>query len=133
MSRFTHLLIVALNALTAPAHAAQVSADAILGTYLNPDRSRTVEVYKENGLYYGVIATAPARPDGNEGVGFVVFKDFQFNPVTHVWENGRLDSPMTPRINFAGRLSLNEQRDLIVSGRGLAALAGASLFPRVND
>lgn len=133
MSRFAHLPLLALSALAAPAQADQTSADAILGTYLNPDRSRTVEVYKENDLYYGVIATAPALPDGNKGVGFVVFKGFQFNPVSHVWENGRLDSPMTPRITFAGRLLLTDQGDLIVKGRGLAALAGASLFPRVRD
>lgn len=133
MPRFIHLIAAFLFAFTSTAQADQTTADAILGTYLNPDRSRTVEVYKDNGRYFGVISTAPAQPDGNEGVGFIVFRDFQFNPATHTWDNGRLDSPMRPRINVAGRLSLNERGDLVVQGRGLAALAGSSLFPRVGN
>lgn len=133
MPRLASLITVSLCVMTSTAQADQTTADAILGTYLNPDRSRIVEVYKENGRYFGVIATAPAQPDGNEGVGFVVFRDFQFNPESHAWEEGRLDSPMRPRINVAGRLSLNERGDLIVQGKGLAALAGVSLFPRVGD
>lgn len=133
MPRSLLLHLMVLSAFTPPVYADQMSADAILGTYLNSDRSRTVEVYKEDGRYFGVIATAPAEPDGNEGVGFVVFKGFRFNPEAKIWENGRLDSPMVPRINFAGRLSLNEQGDLIVRGKGLAGLAGSSLFPRTGD
>lgn len=133
MPRFTQILIAALCAFTTPVQADQTNADAILGLYLNPDRSRTVEVYKESGAYFGVIASAPAQPDGNEGVGFIVFRDFRFNPETHDWEDGRLDSPMRPRINVAGRLSLNERGDLVVRGQGLAALAGASVFPRVAE
>jgi len=133
MPRRRLLPLVILSAFSSPVYADQISADAILGTYLNPDRSRTVEVYKENDRYFGVIATAPSEPDGNEGVGFVVFKDFQFNPAANVWEHGRLDSPMAPRIKFAGRLSLNEEGDLIVRGSGLAALAGTSRFPRVRE
>lgn len=132
MPRFTHLVAAILFAFTSTAQADQTTPDSILGTYLNPDRSRTVEVYKDNGRYFGVIATAPAQPDGNEGVGFIVFRDFRFNPDTQVWEDGRLDSPMRPRINVAGRLSLNERGDLIVQGRGLAALAGSSRFSRVG-
>jgi len=133
MPRFAYLFAACVFTLSNTAEADQTTADAILGIYLNPDRSRTVEVYKDNGRYFGVIATAPAQPDGNEGVGFIVFRDFQFNPESQTWENGRLDSPMRPRINVAGRLSLNERGDLVVQGQGLAALAGSSLFPRIGN
>ncbi|MEM8837581.1 MAG: DUF2147 domain-containing protein [Pseudomonadota bacterium] len=116
-----------------PISAEPLEADAILGTYINPDRSRTVKVYKDDGRYFGVIATAPEIPDGNEGVGFIVFKDFEFNPEKGVWENGRLDSPMQPKIEFSGRLSIDENGDLIVRGFfGLPVFGGSSVFPRVK-
>lgn len=108
--------------------------DAILGTFLNPDQTRTVRVYEDKGAYFGVIATAPAIPDGNEGVGFVVFKDFRFNERKRLWENGRLDSPMSPRIEFSGQLSLAANGDLIVRGFfGMPWIGASSVFPRITD
>ena len=109
------------------------SADDILGIYLNPDRSRTVEVYKEDGKYFGVISSAPEEPDGNEGVGFIVFKDFEFDEIEKVWRNGRLHSPMYFRSKFSGILKLGPKGDLIVRGFvGLPILGGDSFFPRVE-
>ncbi len=132
MKGLAKTLLATLLLATSQASADQVSAGAIIGTYLNPDRSRTVEVFQKDGRYFGVIATAPAEPDGNEGVGFVVFRDFVFNAATHTWDQGRLDSPMRPKINVPGQLSLNASGDLIVRGRGIAAVAGSSVFPRVE-
>lgn len=130
--RSTLILSVIFGLAVSPVLSEQISPDAILGTYLNPDGTRTVKIYNENDRYFGVIATAPKQPDGNEGVGFIVFRDFVFDPDTNTWKDGRLDSPMRPRINVSGRLALNENGDLIVRGRGVAALAGATIFPRVD-
>lgn len=124
---------VATALLTSSASSKPVEADAIIGTYLNPDRSRTVEVYKRDSRYFGVIASAPKTPDGNEGVGFIVFKNFEFNSKKNVWENGRLDSPMQPKIEFSGRLSLDSEGNLIVRGYfGVPAFGGSSTFPRLK-
>lgn len=127
-------LIGACIALATTQTAAQtLNADAILGTYLNPDRSRTVEVYKSGDRYFGVITSAPEVPDGNEGIGFVVFKDFVFNSQKGLWENGQLDSPMTPRIAFSGILSLDGAQNRVVRGFvRIPALGGSSVFTKVR-
>ena len=109
------------------------SEDDILGFYLNPDRSRTVEVYKEGGEYFGVIHSAPEEPDGSEGVGFVVFKEFEFDKEKNVWAKGRLHSPMYFRSKFSGILKLDTGGNLIVRGFvGIPLLGGDSLFLRVE-
>lgn len=128
------LAIVVLAATFSPvAPAWAASPDDILGTYLNPDGSRTVRVYKREGLYFGVIATAPAEPDGNEGVGFVVFRDFVFDPEQRAWVSGTLDSPMFPKIEYSGQLSLSPENDLIVRGFVVIPIfGGSSTFPRIG-
>jgi len=130
------LALASLSALSLSAFSGTAkanNADAILGTYLNPDKSRTVRVYKENGRYFGVIATAPAVPDGSEGVGYLVFDNFEFSPTEHQWTRGELRSPMYGRQVFSGVLSLNDTDDLIVHGFvGIPLLGASSVFPRVE-
>jgi len=111
----------------------QVAADDILGIYINPDKSRTVRVYKEDGQYFGVIHTAPDEPDGSEGIGFIVFKNFVFNEYDKTWEEGKLHSPMYARNIFPGTLRLDTNKNLIVRGFiGFKFLGGNSIFPRQN-
>jgi len=110
-----------------------VKSDDIIGLYENPNKTRTVRVYKNKNLYYGVIETAPEKPDGSEGVGYVVFKDFKFDADNGVWNEGKLKSPMYLRGTYSGILSLNENKDLVVKGfLGVPILGGSSLFPRIS-
>jgi len=126
-------LAVGLGFANPAALADTVSPDAILGVYLNPDRTRTVKIYEEADRYFGVIATAPSQPDGSEGVGFVVFRDFVFNDARAIWEGGQLDSPMFPKVTFSGSLSLDASGNLVVHGFvGVPLLGGSSVFPRVE-
>ncbi|MFP2996832.1 DUF2147 domain-containing protein [Spongiivirga sp. MCCC 1A20706] len=111
----------------------QVSADDILGIYVNPDKSRTVKVYKENGQYFGIIHSAPDEPDGSEGIGFIVFKNFVFDQDDKTWKEGKLHSPMYARNVFPGTLRLDTNKNLIVRGFiGFKFLGGNSIFPRQN-
>lgn len=92
------------SAVTQGQSVSAANSDDILGNYRNPDGSRTVRVYKENERYFGVIATAPEVPDGNEGVGYLVFDGFRYDPEQDRWVSGALHSPMYQRQRFDGIL-----------------------------
>ena len=88
----------------------QPQADAILGKWLNEDKDAHVEIYKENGKYYGKIVWLkepneeltgkPKLDDENEDeslrsrpiMGLVILKDFVFDGDDE-WEDGTIYDP----------------------------------------
>jgi uncharacterized protein (DUF2147 family) len=90
---------------------AQNSGDDILGVWWNPEMTSRVEVYKENGLYYGKIiwlkadenedGSAPRKDLNNDDdalrkrrvFGMVVMKELRWDAKQKEWDKGRLYDP----------------------------------------
>lgn len=86
-------------------------ADAIVGKWLNEDKDAHVQIYKEDGKYYGKIvwlnepnepATGlPKLDDENEDeslrsqpvMGLVLLKDFVYDEDDREWEDGTIYDP----------------------------------------
>lgn len=90
---------------------AQNSGDDILGIWWNPEMTSRVEVYKENGLYYGKIiwlkadenedGSTPRRDIHNENerlrtrrvMGLIAMKELRWDEKQNEWDKGRLYDP----------------------------------------
>ena len=90
---------------------AQNSGDDILGVWWNPEMTSRVEVYKENGLYYGKIiwlkadenedGSTPRKDLNNDDdalrkrrvFGMVVMKELRWDAKQKEWDKGRLYDP----------------------------------------
>lgn len=86
-------------------------SDAIIGKWLNEDQDAHVQIYKENGKYFGKIvwlkepnepATGlPKLDDENEDeslrsqpvMGMVLLKDFEYDADDQEWEDGTIYDP----------------------------------------
>ncbi len=93
-----------------PLMAQKYSADAILGKWLNEDKDAHIEVYKNDGKYYGKIVWLrdpideetgkPKLDDENSDeelqkrpiLGLVILKDFIFDG-DEEWEDGTIYDP----------------------------------------
>jgi hypothetical protein len=89
----------------------QSKGDEILGTWWNPEMTSRVEVFKENGFYYGKIiwlradenedGSTPRRDVHNEDeslrdrrvLGLVVMNDLRWDEKQNEWDKGRLYDP----------------------------------------
>jgi uncharacterized protein (DUF2147 family) len=87
------------------------NADAIVGKWLNEDKDAHVQIYKENGKYYGKIvwlkepnepATGlPKLDDDNEDeslrsrpvMGLILLKDFIYDSDDNEWQDGTIYDP----------------------------------------
>jgi len=86
-------------------------ADAIMGKWLNEDKDAHIQIYKENGKYYGKIvwlnepnepATGlPKLDDENDDealqsrpvMGLILLKDFIYDSDDNEWEDGTIYDP----------------------------------------
>ena len=89
----------------------QSNGDEILGVWWNPEMTSRVEVYKENGLFYGKIIwlKADENEDGSKPrrdihsedealrnrrvLGLVVMKELHWDEKQNEWDKGRLYDP----------------------------------------
>jgi uncharacterized protein (DUF2147 family) len=87
------------------------TADAIIGKWLNEDKDAHVQIYKENGKFFGKIvwlnepnepATGlPKLDDDNEDeslrsrpvMGMILLKDFVYDSDDAEWEDGTIYDP----------------------------------------
>ena len=90
----------------------QSNGDEILGIWWNPEMTSRVEVYKENGLYYGKIiwlkadenedGSSPRMDLNNEDeslrdrrvLGLVAMKELRWDEKQNEWDKGLLYDPM---------------------------------------
>lgn len=56
----------------------QKSADAIIGKWLNPDRTKKMEIYKLGTEFYGKLIWM-SEPTSKAKVGDLVLKDFKYD------------------------------------------------------
>jgi uncharacterized protein (DUF2147 family) len=87
------------------------TADKILGKWLNEDQDAHVQIYKENGMYFGKIVWLkepneldtglPKLDDENEDetlrsrpvMGLILLKDFVYDDDDLEWEDGTIYDP----------------------------------------
>ena len=89
----------------------QPTGDDILGIWWNPEMTSRIQVYKENGLYFGKIiwlkadenedGSKPRKDIHNEDeklrdrrvLGLVAMKDLHWDERQNEWDKGRLYDP----------------------------------------
>ena len=87
---------------------AQSSPDDIAGKWTNAAGSRTIEIYKENDLYYGKTLS-----DGKHAGGKIVLRDFKFQSANK-WK-GKLYVPKKQQ-KFPCTISLTDIDNMVIEG-----------------
>jgi uncharacterized protein (DUF2147 family) len=125
------------------------SADDILGKWLNEDQDAHVQIYKENGKFYGKIvwlkepnepATGlPKVDDDNEDeslrsrpvMGLVLLKDFVFDGEDE-WEDGTIYDPKNGK-TYSCYMNFDENGVLKIRGYiGFSWIGRNTYWTRVN-
>ena len=115
-----------------PVMSQSYSADAILGKWLNEDKDAHIEVYIENGKYYGKIVWLKDPIDEETGkpkvddenpdenlqnrpiIGLVILKDFIFDGEKE-WEDGTIYDPKNGK-TYSCYMKLDEEGILKIRG-----------------
>ncbi len=130
--------------------AQKVGEDAILGKWLNQDKTGKFEIYKENGKFYGKIywlkrpvdrktgkpKTDTYNPDkklqGRKLMGLVFLTDFVFDGDSY-WENGKIYDPNSGS-TYKSNMHLESNDVLKVKGYiGFAFLGRTVTWTRVKE
>lgn len=110
--------------------------DAIIGQWINPDKSAKFDIYKKNGKYFGKIIWGNSRdtkdsknPDPNlkkrDLIGLTILNDLVFED-RNTWINGTIYDPNDGK-TYTCKLTLTSTNTLDVRG-----FLGVSLFGRTE-
>jgi uncharacterized protein (DUF2147 family) len=88
------------------------AADAILGVYENPEGERRMEIYKQNGQYFGKITWIRSQ-DGKARVGDVVLKNLTY--ASGQWK-GKIHMPAR-NSDFPAVVALPDTNTLQITGK----------------
>jgi uncharacterized protein (DUF2147 family) len=143
------LLTLASLFLVIFSYAQTQSADAILGKWLNEDQDAHIQIYKENGKFFGKIvwlkepnepATGlPKVDDDNEDeslrsrpvLGLVMLKDFVFDGQDE-WEDGTIYDPKNGK-TYSCYMNFDENGVLKIRGYiGFSWIGRNTYWTRVN-
>lgn len=120
----TGLLLFPFTALNAQ----EVKADDILGVWLNEDKDAHVNIYMEDGKYYGKIVWLlnpideetgkPKLDDENEDeslrnrpvMGLMLLRDFEFDGDDE-WEDGRIYDPKNGK-DYSCYMKFEDENDM---------------------
>ena len=131
--------------------AQSVKADDIIGVWLNEDKDAHVEIYKENGKYFGKIiwllhpnednATTPNLDDKNQDeslrsrpiMGLKLLTDFVFDGDDE-WEDGKIYDPKSGKTYSCYIEFYNDNKsELKVRGFiGVSLIGKTTYWTRVN-
>ena len=132
MKSIHFFLTVILAVILLPVMSQSYSADAILGKWLNEDEDAHIEVYMENGMYYGKIVWLKNPIDEETGkqevddknpdeslqnrpiIGLVILKDFVFDGEKE-WEDGTIYDPKNGK-TYDCYMKLDEEGVLKIRG-----------------
>jgi uncharacterized protein (DUF2147 family) len=130
---------------------AQAPADAILGKWLNEDQDAHIQIYKENGKYYGKIVWLkepidsltgkPKLDDENDDeslrnqpvMGLVILKDFVYDGDDVEWEDGTIYDPKNGK-TYDCYMNFGEDKTLKIRGYiGFSWIGRNTYWTRVNE
>lgn len=133
----------------AQASAQEVQANDILGKWLNEDEDAQIDVYEENGKFYGKIiwllnpideeTGKPKLDDENPDeelqkrpvMGLLLLKDFVFDE--DEWEDGTIYDPKNGK-EYDCYIKFKEKDLLKIRGYiGITLLGRTTYWTRVND
>ena len=148
-STLRSLLTLASLFLVIFSYAQTTAADAILGKWLNEDKDAHVQIYKENGKYFGKIVwlNEPNEPDTglpklddeNEDeslrtrpvMGLVLLKDFIYDGDGE-WEDGTIYDPKNGK-TYDCYMNLDENGILKIRGYiGISWIGRNTYWTRVQ-
>jgi uncharacterized protein (DUF2147 family) len=132
-----------------PVIAQSYSADVILGKWLNEDKDAHIQVYKENGKYFGKIIwlkdpidevtgkpkVDDENPDENLQdrpiIGLIILKDFTFDGEKE-WEDGTIYDPKNGK-TYDCYMKLDKEGVLKIRGYiGISWIGRSSYWTRVE-
>ncbi len=121
------------------------AAGTIVGTWIVAEKDATIQIYRQDGAYFGRIAWLREEADPNAGtsvgnsdsrmheeprVGMVILRNFRFNG--QHWEGGTLYDP-TDGKTYKGTLALDPKGMLHVRGFiGIRLLGKTTVWQRVR-
>lgn len=143
------IFLITLSVLAAYAFYGQgISQDDILGVWLNEDQDAHVEIYKENGKYFGKIIWLKFPIDEETGkpkvddenpdeslqdkpvLGLVILKDFEFDE--DEWDSGSIYDPKNGK-TYDCYMVLNDPENLKIRGYiGISLIGRTTYWTRVN-
>jgi len=143
------ILILAGMMLFACAYAQSGKADAILGKWLNEDKDAHVEIYKENGKYFGKVVWLkdpidevtgkPKLDDENSDpvlrkrpiMGLVLLKDFVYDGKGE-WEDGTIYDPKNGK-TYSCYMNFGDDKTLKIRGYiGISWIGRNTYWTRLN-
>ncbi len=126
---------------------ASLNADAIVGVWKNGTGKGHIQIFKQDGKYYGKIVWLKDNKD-TEGkpkvdrkntdpqkrsrpiIGMVMMRDFKYNDGE--WTNGRIYNPSDGK-EYKAYMKLNENNTLAVRGyMGISLLGKTDTWTRVK-
>ena len=125
----------------APCRADDPAADAILGAWVVEEKDAHIEIYKQDGRYFGRLSwlkDGDEKPGDGQGpkmheaprVGMVIVRDFRFNG--REWRGGMLYDP-TDGKSYKGIIRLDTGGRLHVRGYlGITLLGRTTVWQRVE-
>ncbi len=124
----------------APCLAGDPAADAILGTWVVEEKDAHVEIYKQDGRYFGRLSWLKDddKPGDSHGpkmheaprVGMIIVRDFRFNG--REWRGGTLYDP-TDGKSYKGIIRLDSKGRLHVRGYfGISLLGRTTVWQRLE-
>ena len=144
MTKPIFLLIVFMTLLSIAAHA---GADDILGIWRNPSGKGYVEIYKDNGRYYGKVVWLkkshdergqpyldkknPDKKSCNKPLlGLIMLRDFLFDDGE--WTGGKVYNPDDGK-EYKSYIKLKDERTLFIRGFiGFSWIGKTLTFQRVS-
>jgi uncharacterized protein (DUF2147 family) len=142
------LLVVVLTFLSISSFTSSSNPDAVLGTWLTGSKKGHVQIYKENGKYYGKIVwlQEPLDPKTNKPktdlnnpdskkktqplVGLVNLRGFEFDGTT--WEEGKIYDPENGK-EYSCKIALKGTNTLDVRGYvGFSLMGRTDTWQRVK-
>ena len=126
----TLLFLIGSFLFTLPLRAIDNPADAVLGTWKNGSGKGHVQIFKQNGKYYGKITwlrdanDAEGKPkvdrkNANPSlrskplIGLVMLRDFTYNDGE--WSGGRIYNPSDGK-EYKGNIRIKDPNTLLVRG-----------------
>jgi uncharacterized protein (DUF2147 family) len=121
---------------------AQDKASDILGNYMVPSKDGAIQIYEQNGKYYGkiILNKDPNKLDVNnpkkelqsrKTLGLNILNDFTFDKGT--WENGTIYDPKNGK-TYSCKITMNANGDLNVRGFiGVSLIGRTEVFAKLKS
>ena len=134
-------LVLALSFTTAVSAQKGSGPDAVLGQYWTPAKNAKIQIYKQNGLYYGKTVWTERsgldtlNPDPRKRseslLGLVFLTDFEYDDGKYV--DGEIYDPQTGNI-YSCKMWLQDNGDLKARGYiGISLFGRSEVFERIDD